>query len=322
MQRLPEFEHVVYEICEEDAILNYSGIADRIAPPIPVYKTDGKFMKIPMGEFSRVSEDGGRRSKDGTFNSSGYSIDKDEFDTEEFGEEARVDNVSQRENIEWLDELLFAGKTARSKVQNNREKRVADSIQDLTKYSAGQKIANAITWDNKGSAVIYDYFHEASEKTRLAFGLRKSGLAVLMTENQVNYAMQTDEIKANSKYTLNIETMDLSAQVGYLRSYLGVKEIHLATGMYNEGGVEGALQFRDFWSDHNIYLYLPPQPGINNWKTPAFARQPVWMGFNGGKMMYEVYGEYKNDSTWVRAREYAGVKVDHKWAAVITGVLA
>jgi hypothetical protein len=140
-----------------------------------------------------------------------------------------------------------------------------------------------------------------------------------MTEDQVNMAMQTDEIYLNSKYTINLDTLDIQAQINYLRMYFGVKNIRLAEGFYNISGVEGKFSFKDFWDTETVFMTLPVNMD-KSFRTPAFARQPLYKKAFGEGVKFEVYNVDENDSTRVRAREYRGVKIDYRYGCVLQGV--
>jgi hypothetical protein len=144
-------------------------------------------------------------------------------------------------------------------------------------------------------------------------------LTAIMTEDQIKYALMSNKVLANIKYTKDIETLGLAAQAQLLTNFLHIKNIVTVQAIADSTDETGSVAaFVDVWSSSLIQLaYM--SPGSKMW-TKGLGRQPRWSKFSTD-FKIESYDEPQTASRVIRAREHSGEYLNVTYGCLLTGVV-
>ena len=313
----PTIREDVKEVVDESAMDTNRYSADLLAPGINVKNTAGDIKTRVSG--TGLKDFDLKKAPRGSFQRTEFSSGTDSYTTNQYGLEVPIDLTEALENEEFFDEEVDAGIGARSLLLVGREKRVASAILNTTTFTAaGDKEAVDTVWTS-ASAVIWKDVNDAFTKLKAKFPIRKSMLTLSLDEDVFSQVMRSTEVRADVKYTKDINSAAEAAQLGYLAAYLGIKNIILTSAQYDTSleGVDTAA-FSDIWNPALAMLCLVSAPS-NSWNTKGVARQPIWTKFATDYRM-ESYDEEATDSRVIRAREYRGEKINTTFGVLLTGV--
>lgn len=302
----------------EDSLINSPLLANALAPTIDVTTVEASFNVLPTGETLRTGDT--RRNTDGTFNKGTHKYDKGSYATEEFGWEESSDNVQRLTNLEFFDDQLITSLICNSVVLICREKRVADAFQKTSAYPAANQETAGELWTDKSAASPRTDINNCSLKAWQAFGLKKRNLEFIMTEDNLEAAMLCDETRKDASFTINLDEYTFEAAANYLARIWGIWKVTIVSSTFNAAGLGGAFEATEMWSNDGCILRLPPN-GVQSWKLPAFARQPVYTPFAKDRR-FESNDNFDNDSTSVRVREYRGLTMNYKYGIILNGTLS
>ena len=118
-------------------------IALQVFPVLEVADSAGQFGRIPLKELLKTVDS--QRASGAGYANMNFRFERDNWATEEHGVEIPVDDRNSAIYRDWFDVELVSARLARQSVRVNYEKRVADIMNDTTRFNdtAGTNWSNA-----------------------------------------------------------------------------------------------------------------------------------------------------------------------------------
>lgn len=307
------------ELVDESPMETIEFVGDKVLPGIPVKETSAQMPVLPTGAGMKLLDL--KRTPRGTFNRGQWVWGDSAYFTYEFGYEEPVDNVERLKNKDIFNEEVVSTQIARSQMMIVREKRISDAVFDATTFTGATNFLSVTTEWSDIACTLYADITAAHVKLFAKCGRPRSQLVLLINETVFRNIMRATEVRADVKYTVAVDKLNVSQKASYLAEYLGIKEIQIATSFYDSSqlGIEDAT-FSRLWSDEYGMVYYP-SPSIGSWKVPGMGRQPIWTPFSPDYRV-ESYDEPQSDSRVVRVREYRGVYIDTKYGFLLGNLTA
>lgn len=319
IKQIGTLRHDLQLLVDEDNIIDVPLVASALSPEIVVTQTSASMPKLERGETIRVAASTARNT-DGTSNRGQFSTAVKEYFTEPYIWEEALDQIQTIVNSQYYNAQTIASKIANMHILIGREQRVAAAYQYTAGYTAidaGSTIAvTGGAWDVPATAAPYVDVLTMSDQAFLVSGIRKDSMDLCIQDTLVDAVLKCDEIRADAKFTTNLDIGTRQEQANYLRSYLGVRSVIMRSGVYNTAGIGGAPVFSEVWDPTKIQLvYTPRSP---DWAFPGFSRQPVYGPVTRDRL-FDSYIEPAAQQLILRVQEYRGVQTDYQWAVELTG---
>jgi hypothetical protein len=250
-----------------------------------------------------------KRSPGAGYKRSDFQFDSFSYATEEYGDEAVMDDRQVAMYADILDaETIHADRAlnfvldqyerdAASIVFNSSSQTVAGSTFTISSTNA------AVAWDTHASSTPIDDIINAREQVILNSGQVPNVLVVnsLMFYHLINSAQLVDRVK----YTQTATQEEMAKIVG---EALGIKEIVVAGGLTSASAPPTAAVISRVWS--NSYAFLGRVAETEDPQEPCFARNFIWTGDGPGAagtdeelaVVVEEYREEKVRGSVIRAR--------------------
>ena len=298
------------------AMLGYIGL--RLMMFTPVGLQASKFPKVKLASLARkVTLDDLRRGPDGAYNRDSWEYEEDQYTTEEYGKEERVDRR--------LALIAAAGGLEVDQIAADRsvwfnmhalEQSIIDEVTDDTTYAA-QATAASAPWDDPAAALPIDDVKEMIEKleernalpaTTLAISLKQARNALLCEQvaNKLGFrpsaGLEGEQLPARWR--------DLSRLATVLADVFGIPEVMIADGFRNTANAGVSPAISRMWPDDKIAV-LHRAMGTDI-RMPGFGRVMSWTGDTGGQpIAVEEYWIDAIRSDVIRARMDIHKKVIH-----------
>lgn len=293
--------------------------ASRVAPIVTVPLESGRYPVLPREAKMKVPNT--RRQSDGSYTRGQWTWEDDNYYTREFGFEEPVDNVDALRDADYIDHEEQATKLAYEGLLLARESRVATALYNTTTWT-GTSNTTAITneWDDATNATPWANIDTAAKAVRGKCGYNKSQMSVIISDDLVEYAVRTNELKNYFQYSESSHMMlrsGIEEQAVMLKNYFGVKEVIIVNSIYDTTGLSSSATIGKFWSNEYIFVgKLNPTSG-NNLQTQGVIKQIIWDKYSSD-FIVEDYDEPRYNRKVIRAREYWGYKVNTDYGHLLT----
>ncbi len=318
IKQVGTLRHDLKLLVNEDNIIDVPLVASVLSPEVVVDQTSASMPKLDRGETIRAAAST-RRNIDGTSNRGQFSTSTKEYFTEPFIWEEALDEIQTIINSQYYDAQVIASQIANMHILIGREQRVAAAYQYTVGYTtidAGSSFAATAAWDVPATCTPYADVLAMSDQAFIVSGIRKDQMDLCIQDTLVDAVLKCDEIRADAKFTTNLDIGTREEQANYLRSYLGVKSVKMRSGVYNTAGINGTPVFAEVWDDKKIQLVYTPRGSA--FPFPGFSRQPVY-GKVTRDRLFDSYVEEKAQQLIIRVQEYRGVQTDYQWGVELTG---
>ena len=301
-----EIRQDLFDLVEEWLPSDVTLVADILMPPFRTNVPAAKYPVLPREAKMKIPTT--ERAPDGSFTRGDWKWSKNEYTTDEFGYEIPIDNVSQMIYEDYINQEQVSSESAKLGVIMAREGRVIDKFLDTTVWTGADKL-HTITdeVDDQTNCDIFGEIETAAKKVRAKCGLSKKAMTLVMTDDQLSWAIRTAKLTAKVQYVTAIATMTTEAQRIFLTQFLGIKNIVIIDSLYDSSALDLDAVITRTWSNEYMWLGVLCTSG-QNIRTRGIGRQFVWTRFAGDFRM-ETYGEPKTDATVIRCREYRGATI-------------
>ncbi|MHA1790280.1 MAG: hypothetical protein ACTSXT_13790 [Candidatus Helarchaeota archaeon] len=295
--------------------------ADIIAPPIGVNERCANMPSFLAGEGERYIT--GDRAQDGTYPLLTSRMSEEYYATKARGWEMKQDEVDDIENNELFDmQIEQAGQLSdTSKVF--REYRVAQAVEDDSKYAVGNKLditAEANNWlksDNMRDNIIAAVEGSTLFKER---GLELEFLTLIMPITFIRKVIKLDKLVASAGLTnISYDLLPLEKKMELIKEFTGVGKLLGVSGRINTAHFEAEKpSFSRIW--HENYAVLTYLSDGGGW-GPGLARQPWSKKHLKGKRDYvESYALPENDQTRIRLKNFDGLFINYDYGFNFKGI--
>lgn len=313
----PDLGLVAYEYAFEAARRGFAGL--RLLPYVPVGKSSGTIPIIPTSAFLKLAET--RRAMGAGFSRSDFQFTDDNFNCEQHGHEAPVDDseVAIFEGVyEGLDLDVIATKRVMQIMLLSQEKRIADLVQNTANYVANHVVGAAKPWDNLA---------ESDPQADVEAGrlLIQQTTGLLPNTLELTYKMATKVLKSASfleatKYVMSVATLPWDRKAAVLADYFDVPNLVIANAIYDKAPQGEPTSLESMWSDSKAILTVTPADP-RDLKEPCLGRTLLF-NTNIEGMDVEEYREEQTTSTIIRAKGYTDEKLMFTGCGyVITGLV-
>lgn len=307
---------LVEEIQFED--LNLA--AEIIAPTVPVSKEAGRYPVLDRESRMKVMDT--RRKNDGSFPRSQWTWSDDSYLTYEHGFEEEIDLTEALRDAEYIDQEAVSAELSWQGLLLGRESRVAEALYNTTTFT-GSTNTTAITneWDDATNATPWADINSAALVIRGKCALPKSALTLITSEDNIEYAIHTDEVKGYFQYSGQYADMlksPIAAKAAFLAGYFGIKKVIPVISLYDTSNLNSSASIGKFWSNEYAMLgYMGT--GTVGMKTQCLVKQLNWSAYASDFVMEE-YEIPERRKTIIRAREHRGIKVNTDYGHLLTNV--
>lgn len=277
---------------EFDLAMNQEGfVGHRLMPLIPRMKQSGKFPRVPLEELLQNQDT--KRNLDGTYKRSVREFQDDNYETEEHGLEALLDDRTQNRYDDILDCETFEGQVIENSLLMSYEQEVAALLFNATTFS-GKTSGVTNEWDDLTNATPVTDVNAAVNTIRLACGAKPNVLVI--NDFVFRNLIRCDQVVNNLKYQgyQDARAGEISRQA--LAISLNIEEVIVADALYNTKDVGQTAVLADIWS--NEYALLARVAKTRNPMERCIGRTFMWdrEGATDGERMgviAETY--YEND---------------------------
>jgi hypothetical protein len=258
------------------------------------------------------------RSDRGAFKRTETMKGEDDYKTREKGLEIPVFDVEALEYSDIFDAEVDASRESLQLLKLSTEYDVANAILNTTTFASGNDTeAVSVDWLD-AAATIFANVDAAAKKIKAKRGISKSKLTLTLDETVFNTVIRSTEVRADVKYTSDINSTPQAGQVQYLTAYLHIKNIVITSAVVDDSpeGHEGL--FTDLWNpDLAMLAYI--SPASNSWRGKGLGRQPIWSKFSKDYKV-ESYSSDELAAIVLRARSYRGEKIFSQYGCLLTGI--
>ena len=235
---------------EFDLAMNQMGfVGHRVMPLLPRTKPSGKFPRVSIEQLNVLLDT--KRNIDGTYKRSTRDWNDDDYNTEEHGLEATIDDRTLARYDDIIDCETFEGQVIENSLLMSYEKEVADLMFNATTFT-GRTGAVSNEWDDLSNATPVTDINTRITSIRRACGVKPNALVV--NDNVFRNLKRCDEVINNLKYQgfQDARPGEISRQA--LAISLNVDEVIVADSLYNANETGLADSLTDFWSDEYALL--------------------------------------------------------------------
>lgn len=304
-------------LIEESPMDETKYVADKVLPPVMTTQISGD---IPLNSASAGAKllDLSRADR-GAFKRTETMKGSDTYITREKGIEIPVFDIEALEYSDIFDAEVDAARESLQLLKLSTEKSVADALYNTTTFASGNDTQAVTTNWLDPAAKMYDDIDAAAKKIKAKRGISKGMLSLTLSEDVFNAVIRSTEVRSDVKYTSDINSESVQAQVKYLSAYLHIKEIILTTAV-SDSTPEGydVPSFSELWNPDFAMLGLLSPQG-NSWRGKGLGRQPIWSKF-AKDYKVESYDSNELAAKILRARSYRGEKIFKEYGCLLTGV--
>ena len=303
----------VAELTFED--LNIAG--ERVLPSIGMPRVSGYWPVLPREAISKVPDTA--RAPDGSYVRGTWEWNRDNYNCYEYGYEEVVDMVSSKEWAEWINQEEVSAGLAWQKLLLARESRIAAAVFNASVFTgANDTLGITNEWDDAASATPWADINNAFIKFRAKTGMSKRILSLIITEDNVDFVLQCNEVKQSVQYTEAVPTMARARKMQFLAEYFGIKELVEVMSLYDTAGLGADFSVGAFWSnEYGMLAYL--SPATPSPKRLGLGSQPYWKEYATNYIM-ETYAIPSHNQEVIRAREHRGTKVNKDFGVLISNM--
>jgi hypothetical protein len=279
---------------------------DKILPGLSVDLQAAAYPVLPREARMKVPNTS--RAPNGTFQRGEWSWGSATYTCEEFGFEELVDLTQKKENQRWIDEEEVSAQLAVGGLMLARESRIASALFNATTFTGATNFLDITTqWDKAAATCLADV-NAAWIQIRGKTGLPKHLLSLILSDDLVDYALQTTLVVSSVMYTSPVATMPIAQKRAFLATYLGVKEVIPVASLYDTAAYNKDAVIGKFWSNEYAML-CKLSSGINSFREGCIGRQPIWTPYSTNYIL-EDYPEANKNARVIRAREYRGITIN------------
>jgi hypothetical protein len=284
----------------EDVMLS----AEKILPTIDVMKDSSYYPVLSREERMRVPNTS--RGPGGTYNRAQWEWSQATYSTKEYGFEEPIDLVQAMLNKDWVDEEEVAAQLAVEGLLLSREARVAAAVFNATTFTGATNFLDiTYQWDAPTTAVPWANIEAAWQACRGKCGLAKKQFSLIISEDNINYALKTSEIVNSMLYTEAVASMSSQRKLQFLVDYFGIKDIILVNTLFESTKAGNATPaMGTLWSNEYAMLAVICPPTAS-WKVRGLGRQPNYKPY-ASNYLIEDYAEPAKKQHIIRAAEFRG----------------
>lgn len=276
---------------EFDLAMNQNGfVGHRIMPLLPRNKPNGKFPRVTIAQYMQNLET--QRNADGTYSRSKREFSDDNYETQEYGLEATLDDRTLARYDDLIDAEVFEGEVIENSLLTTYERQVAALMFNATTFS-GHTTAITNEWDDIGNATPVTDANVAISAIRLACGVKPN--VAIMNDSVFRNAIRCTQVIDNLKYQgfQDARAGEISRQA--LAISLNIEEVIVADGLYNTKGPGIAAVLADIWS--NEYVLFARVAKTRNPTERCVGRTVMWdrEGATDGDRMGVIAETYYED---------------------------
>lgn len=306
------------ELVQEIEFEDLNLAAEEIAPTVQVSKVSGRYPVLARETRMKVMET--RRKNDGSFPRSNWEWEDDTYVTYEYGFEEEIDLTEALADAEYIDQEAISAELSYQGLLLGRESRVAEALFNATTFASS---TTAITneWDDATNATPWTDIDNAAKNIRAVCALPKSALTLVVSEDNIEYAIHTDEVKGYFQYSGQYADMlksPILAKAAFLAGYFGIKKVKPVISLYDTSGLGSSASIGKFWSNEYAMLGYFSE-GTMGLKTQTLIKQLNWSAYSSDFVM-EDYEEEKFRKMYIRSREHRGIKVNTDYGWLLSNV--
>lgn len=283
-------------------------MAEKILPTIPVTDPTNYYPVLAREQSLRIPNT--NRGPGGTYSRSQWEWSQASFNTKEYGFEEPIDLTQATINSTWVDEEEIAAKLAVEGLLLSRESRVANAVFNATTFTGATNFLDiTYQWDSPTNATPWANIESAWQACRGKCGLSKKQFSLIITEDNINYALKTAEIANSMLYTEAVASMSSQRKLNFLVDYFGIKDIVLVNSLFEstkDGNASPAIG--NLWSNEYAMLAILNK-GSSSWKERGLGRQPAYVKI-AKDYVIEDYAEPNKGAHIIRAKEFRGETIN------------
>ena len=256
---------------EFDTELHERGyVADQVLPIFTVGQQTANFYKIELAEWKRKQGDL-KRASGGAYARRDMLTAQDNYATQEYGEEAPVDDRNKAIYDDYFDAEVVSTRMARHDLMTAYEQRVADLVQSTA--NVGGNAAASTAWSNTTTGTVL----EDTKAAMLAVKDQCGEIAdTMLVTVETFFAIRDNEsILDRIKYHGGDDPKRMGLTPAVLAQALGLKEVIVAGGVTNSATQGQAVSLTNIWSSANVLVFRRA-PNQADFSAPVFGRTMHW----------------------------------------------
>jgi hypothetical protein len=308
------------ELVEEVSIADLNPQGDRIAPPISVPTSYGRYPILPREAVGQVADN--RRAADGSFPRYELNWSEDTYNCFPYGNEVPIDVLKEQlDTPDFFNSEIIAARKSQELLLMGKEELVASRVLDTAVWTGATNTtgATAVYTDAANAKPMTD-IRGALRAIRAKSFMQSSVCSVVLSDDLVDLIFDTAEVKAvlGDMYG-QVYVQARAAKVNWLANYFGVKEIIETSTMFNasRSAVDGSAKPSKIYSNAYIFVGKLVKPGASIVDQGAIKQ--LWVPINGADFAVEQYEEPKVKKMVYRSLICRGFKVHTEYGFLITG---
>ncbi len=287
-----------HEYVPEDMVF----VAELVLPTMNVAKEAGTISVITR-ENARATNN--KHANGATFNRINRNAEDMSYTTTDYGLEGQLTDVDRENYMSDFDGEVETVQGIKTEMLLNKEIRAAAALFNTTTWTGASLYTDVSTdWDAAGADIIGDV-RGAQEIVRKNTGRRPRSM-LIGPETWLNMKTNTAIL---AKY-IGIDVLTDDTWLRFVPGVLGLREIIVADGVYNNAKEGQTASMADIWSDDYALLFNRHAGPLSN---SGLGRTLRWTGESGslvnGLDTVVTYREEQTESDVYRVREYVGEKI-------------
>lgn len=262
-----------------EVTLDQNYVAPMVAPVIEVPTPSGYFGVVPAKVF-RTPQDT-KRNADGSYNRSTWALSENSWTTAERGHEELLDDNKANVFRSYCDFERARADRLRAVMALDREVRTAALCQNTTTFTGSSLYLDVTTvWSDIANNTPIDDILAGKESAFAGNGGMELD-TLIITRKQHRYLSRSASILGQIKYggAGPSAVKDGLINLGALAEVVQVREVLVASGVYNSADGGLAASYSPIWSDSYAFLFRKASGSIED---PAVVRSFTYKGDGGG----------------------------------------
>lgn len=282
-------------------------VGNQILPMTSTPNAAGRFPKLAPEELLRFNVNVGR-SPDGTYKRDDYKWVDDNYTTQEWGGEGKVDDRLKNMYRTYFDLEAVAQKKTIDRVLRAQELRIAALIFDTTRWTGASYFLSAANkWTSPVLATPIDDVDFAKRKVRTNFGRWPN--TIVFNYSNLMYLRNTAQVQeriASSGAGQSIKASEIN--INQIASVFDIQKVLVAGAVKNTNYEGRSVAYADIWSDSYAWVgYTSDSEDISD---PTVGRVFHWDEDGGTPLGHvETYRDETRRSDIVRVRHEVFEKI-------------
>ena len=272
---------------------------------LPVYGSQrevGRYPKFRLGKGELLKKESQKRNATGTYNESEEQFEWDNYQTQEYGHEKRVDDVVKKQMGDFFDAEMVTAKFCMNKLMLDYEVEAAAAIMNPATFTA----TAAGTAYTEANLATMDFPADINATIEALTLNGEEPNTMVMSLSVYNRLKRSKLLQTYLYGFLNSTQGGANITTDHIAAAFGISNIVVAKKSY-DNAIKGKMNVVPVWG--NEYIWVGEVQG-GDFMTGGCGRTIIWdADSEGGLFTTDQYREEKRRGDMIRVRSNRVIKI-------------